>query len=294
MEKWPNFFIVGAPKAGTTSLYEYLRKIPAVYMSVIKEPHFFSSKKIPNNFSRKIIRDKTKYLELFKDATNEVAIGEASPDYLSDPEVPILIHNTILNAKIIILLRDPVERLYSSYLMLKKVGWLKKSFWDEIKICYNNKNDKTKRHLELHYGIYSESLKRYLDIFGQEKVKIIIFEEFIINPKETVQDILSFLDVDYKIKEFNAEQFNPFAFSRGSGAKSILRSQKISAIADFFMSPSTKRNLKNKILLKEGSKPSLELEAKEFLINYYQEDVKKISTILGRKLPWKNFEKLHI
>jgi len=59
MEKWPNFFIVGAPKAGTTSLYEYLRKIPGVYMSAIKEPHFFSSKKILLHEEVKISRADT-------------------------------------------------------------------------------------------------------------------------------------------------------------------------------------------------------------------------------------------
>jgi len=71
MERWPNFFIVGAPKAGTTSLYEYLITIPGIYMSPIKEPHYFSTEPIPAESPRNPIRDKKKYISLFENATNE-------------------------------------------------------------------------------------------------------------------------------------------------------------------------------------------------------------------------------
>ena len=110
METWPNFFIVGAPKSGTTSLYEYLKQIPQVYMSPVKEPHYFSKSIVPDNHFLKPIRDKKKYLNLFEGAKNEIAIGEASPTYLADPEAPKLIHELVPNAHIIIILRDPIER----------------------------------------------------------------------------------------------------------------------------------------------------------------------------------------
>ena len=88
MDIWPNFFIVGAQKAGSTSLYEYLKNMPEIYMSPIKEPSFFSVKIIPENHPQEAIRDKKEYLKLFEKVKDEKIIGEASPTYLADPEAP--------------------------------------------------------------------------------------------------------------------------------------------------------------------------------------------------------------
>jgi len=115
MEKWPNFFIVGAAKAGTSSLFRYLKEIPGIYMPEFKEPHFFAPNP-PKYDNYKPMQDKTKYLDLFKESTSEKMIGEASASYLRNPESPKLIHSTIPDAKIIISLRDPVERAFSHYL----------------------------------------------------------------------------------------------------------------------------------------------------------------------------------
>ena len=92
MERWPNLFIVGAPKAGTTSLYHYLNQAPEIYMSPIKEPNYFSAKTMGDKHPVKPIRNKKKYQHLFENDKNSKYIGEASPTYLDDPEAPFLIH----------------------------------------------------------------------------------------------------------------------------------------------------------------------------------------------------------
>ena len=109
--KSPNFFIVGAPRAGTTSLYNYLNEISEVFMSPVKEPGFF----IPNDFRN--FSEKT-YLELFENVKDEIAIGEATAGYLGNEKTPFLIKEKVPNAKIIITLRDPVNRIFSHYLKL--------------------------------------------------------------------------------------------------------------------------------------------------------------------------------
>ena len=120
MEKWPNLFIVGAPKAGTTSLHEYFeKKIPGIFMSDVKEPYYFCKTLIPIDHYITPIRDKKKYLELFEKSKTEKIIGESSVWYLSDPDASSLIYQKVPNAKIIIMLRDPVERAFSHYLMLE-------------------------------------------------------------------------------------------------------------------------------------------------------------------------------
>src|SRR5919108_6309578 len=118
-EIWPNFFIVGTQKAATTSLYFYLKEIPGVYMSQVKEPFYFAPHAVQSNTSD-LIRDKREYLRLFENASGYVAVGEASPIYLWDPDAPKLIHQTVPHARIIMILRDPIERAYSNYLMKMK------------------------------------------------------------------------------------------------------------------------------------------------------------------------------
>ena len=114
-DNWPTFFIVGAPRSGTTSLYNYLKTIPEIFMSPVKEPGYF----IPNDFRG---FSEKKYLELFKNVKDEIVIGEASAGYLASQEAAFRIKKEIPNAKIIITLRDPVERTFSDYLNNLRTG----------------------------------------------------------------------------------------------------------------------------------------------------------------------------
>ena len=158
---WPNFFIVGAPRAGTTSLYQYLKETSGVYMSPRKEPNYFTSIN-PSSLSSPPIKDEKKYLKLFSKVKYEKAIGEASPNYLRDPKSPELIHNAVPNSKIIIILRDPVERAYSSYLLRLSSGKTY-SFSQAIKQAIEPDDDYKTRIIN--GGIYFESIQRFQKIF---------------------------------------------------------------------------------------------------------------------------------
>lgn len=118
LETWPNFFIVGAPRCGTTSLWYYLNQSPEIFMSSKKEPWYFNSPEYVNVYPEKPIHNDKKYLSLFKGVLEEKAVGEASTTYLADPTTPERIHSVLPESRIIISIRDPVERAFSSYLMI--------------------------------------------------------------------------------------------------------------------------------------------------------------------------------
>jgi len=288
MEKLPNFFIVGAPKAGTTTLYEYLNKIPGIYMSPVKEPKYFSSRISKKIFLLKPITNKNEYLKLFENVKNEKIIGEASPGYLADPDAPKLIYKVSPNAKILISLRDPIERLFSNYLMQLRNGRLKLSFHDEIQRSFKKKND-TEPFLMLEFSLYSENVKRYLDIFGSKQVKIIIFEQWIKDSRHTLEEILNFLDLNYQIHEFEKEDQNPYVVPRGRLGKHILASPLIRKISQKTILPSKRMSLR-KLIVKKQPKPTIDVNDKNTLMKFYNDDVKKLEKILGKKLPWKNFD----
>jgi len=131
--KLPNFLIVGAPKSGTTSLYYYLKEHPEIYMSKLKEPHFFSKecKNLPFRGPKDESLGSTKYMNLtwedyqnlFKGAITYKAVGEASADYLYYFKCSIKnIKKYLGNPKIIIILRNPIERAFSAYLHMLRDG----------------------------------------------------------------------------------------------------------------------------------------------------------------------------
>jgi len=243
MSNWPNFFIVGASRAGTSSLYEYLKKIPGIYMSPEKEPHYFS-KVTPGRFK---ISDEKTYLELFHGVKNEIAIGEASTTYLRDRETPKQIYKKIPYAKIIIILRDPIEQFVSSYFFNL---YQRKSQLSLHGTVLKGKIDENGNLNKLNNG-YSAQVKRYLDVFGASQIKIIIFEEFSKEPKKIIQEVVKFLGINEEIKNFDSKVYNP----------------RIVEVMD-------KLNEKDE----------------EILIKFFQDDVIKLQSILGRKLPWTNFK----
>jgi hypothetical protein len=287
-EIWPNLFIVGASKSGTSSLYAYLNQIPEIFMSKIKEPNYFSIKVIPNNHPLKPIRDKKKYLNLFNKVTNEKIIGESSPTYLIDSEAPKLIHEVSPHAKIIIIIRDPVERTFSQYLMGIRLGKIKLPFHElinkELKEKQNNNSQ-----LRLETGLYSKYIKLYKNIFGENQVKIIIFEEFIKDVEGTVQKVLDFLGIQVKFENMNPQVYNAFGVVRGPLSQHILTNRKLRKLAELTIPLSARRVLRENIILKKQTKPKMKDKERGLLIDYYREDVKEVQSILKRPIPWPNF-----
>jgi len=292
-EIWPNFFIIGARKCATTSLYFYLKSIPGVYMPPQKEFFYFS----PNAVQKKtfdVIRDKKEYLGFFKNSKGHIAIGEATPIYLWDPEAARLIHRIVPHARIVMILRDPIERAYSQYLMVMKYSGRKSSFYDELMKDYKN-HEKVfgipQLYVEL--GMYYEQVKRYFDIFGREQVKVIIFEEFVQHPEQTVNEVLAFLGVNYTVRAIS-EEYNPYSVPRSSLALSIFvflyripdRNVKLFKIVTTLLPRSLIELLPEKMLFKRKQKPKIEPKSVKFLQEIYRDDVIRLESLLGRSLPW--------
>src|SRR6476659_140055 len=273
-ETLPNFFIIGAQRSGTTSLYDYLRQMEGIYMSPLKEPCFFSPS-IPSTSYRRFVRDKSEYLDLFRGLRTEKAIGDASPFYLWDPMSPILIYNSVPDARIIAIVRDPVERAFSSYLMNLNAGFETLTFFDAILRNYNDLKQRRLRYpFYIELGFYGEQIERYLNRFGSGRVKIILFDEFIKNTNEVVREVARFLDVepkgDYNVESLKINKFN----SASTIPRNRLTSHVIKLVlrtyhtwrprAYLSLSPSIKRIIAE-FLYKKASKPQMPEKARVFL-----------------------------
>jgi hypothetical protein len=198
----PNFFIVGAARCGTTSLWEYLRQHPDIYMPPVieqKEPAFFCDLYGVEHWDF--------YLTLFEAGNGRKRIGEASTPYLSSPESPGQIRSVLPHAKIIITLRNPVVRAYSLYKWMHANGYEKLATFAEAleaETAWRKDNGEFKKNngqyyynfLYYHSGLYYPQVKRYIATFPADQIHLIIFEEFVKEPLQHVQQIFRFLDVD--------------------------------------------------------------------------------------------------
>jgi len=138
-------------------------------MSPIKEPNFFSPDALKNPHYHERVKDLDGYLRLFDGVTSEIAIGEAAATYLWDRQSPRLIREKIPDAKLIIVLRDPVERAYSHYLAEVRLGWQGMPFLEALQAdAHQAQKGWGISRLYLELGEYSEQVARYFKIFGRD------------------------------------------------------------------------------------------------------------------------------
>jgi hypothetical protein len=278
-QRFPNFFIVGAPKAGTTTLYRYLERHPQVFMSSIKEPSYFAHTDIlAQQLYYKIepVSDWEEYLELFSTANGATAIGEASVSYLFYPDAAKKLHNAFPAARIVILLRDPVERAWSHYLMDYKLNLVTKSF-DEI-ISGNRNSLYYQQYVKL--GLYAKQVEMYLNLFGKEQVFIGLHDELKRDYDGLVKKVCSFLNVE-PLTFNNGHNYNAAEVPRNSFIRTVYASPSRRALAKKIAGPFTP-TIKSLLFKKPVMKP--EDHTVQLLQRIYQPDLKHLEILTGMDL----------
>lgn len=314
----PNFLVIGAAKSGTTSLYQYLNKHPEIYMSPHKEPKFFAlegvdldSFRSPGDASwlkNTTITQLNEYEALFDEVEQEKAIGEASTIYLYSETCPKTIKKYIPNAKLIIILRQPVEQafsmflhhlrsgFYQEYLAENEPSYLEKHFAKEF--LASEQLDETWLY-HWHYkemSAYYEQVKRYFDLFESTNVKVFLFDEFKQNTKQCLQEIFDFLGVDSHVTPSNLNQ-------KYNAHKTLNQKPQNAALHRFLMNPSPLKKIIKPLLSQElrgkinywfrkrnmvkTDTPfdvKLSKETRQKLTDFQREDILKLQDLIGRDL----------
>ena len=271
MNSTPNFFIVGAPKAGTTALHSYLNDHPQVCMSMDKEPNFFSHREIAAQnlyYDKKNVESIEEYVQLFKCKTSEKAIGEASVSYLYYPEVAQRIYTFNPHAKIIISLREPVSRAFSHYQMDYSQDLVPYTFEEIVKKGPNDKNSGIYFQQYIQLGEYYIQVKRYLETFGKNQVLIFRHEDLVLQTEQTVEKIYDFLGID-NLQEFvKIKNQNVTLTGKNIFIKKLYSQKKLRSIINNFISDAIKQKLFNVFFSKDGL-PILTAETKQLLKIYF-------------------------
>jgi hypothetical protein len=235
------------------------------------------------------IRDEGRYLQLFAAAGDARYRGESSPSYLEDPEAPYLIDRTAPDAKVIVSLRDPVERLHSHYLMLLNNRPALGSFLEEAKRGLAQQRHRSLSLLWPDTGRYHDSVERYMHVFGANRFKVLIFEELSADSPGTLRQVLDFLGIEHPIGDVASAKQRGHGQARGPLVRYLFGNKAIARAAETWIPARLRKLVRENLLVRQVPKPEIEPEAREFLRQYYAEDVRRLSELLGRPLPWRNF-----
>lgn len=200
--KYSNLFIVGAPKSGTTFLFEKLKEHPDIFMPRIKELNHFSFKYLNERSYYKDykIESRQKYLKQYENASNQKYLMDGSVSYFAFEDIPKQIAEFNSKAKLIIILRDPYQRAYSHYLMDLRMKYADKSFE-----YYLTRND---FHKEQYIGnsLYFRNISNYLKYFNEKQILILQLEKL----EEQLPTLFQFLDIEDIASNINTkEKVNP-------------------------------------------------------------------------------------
>jgi hypothetical protein len=289
-----DFIGIGAAKSGTTWVYEMLKQHPQVFLPYHKEIHYFNrtfteKPELDNyNFDKPL----SWYLDFFKDARPDQVIGEITPTYIWDEAAAQRIHEFNPDVKILAVLREPVDRLYSYYLFLIQRGVLGNISIDEALV---------QRPDLLMRNQYYTLLKRYYDLFPRQNIKVMLYDDLRADNKEFLLEIERFLGVaDFIPENYNQRTmitgdprfklFNRLIFK----ARTFLRKYDLKFVLDFL------RFTRLSYLLEDirtyqtkpwKEKPHLDKRKQAELKAYFREEVDNLEKLIGRDLSvWKHLD----
>jgi hypothetical protein len=297
--KLPNFFLVGAAKAGTTSFHHYLKQHPAIYLPENKENFFFSGIKkntftgAGSDYGQVVVENLEDYLKLFQNINNEKAVGEVCVAYLYFYENTIANIKKYLNEspKIIIILRDPAERAFSNYRhhvrdKIEDLSFEKAIRPEILRIRKENKSWWGFQYIDA--GFYCNQVSAYFNAFDRKNVKICLYEDLEEDSIITMKDIYKFLEVDEDFipntaAKYNVgptlrnESFDQFLTKYDHPAKRALRPIVLNIIGKRYT-----ETLVNYFIYKNTF--NIKPKTRKRLIEIYRSDILKLEALIDRDL----------
>lgn len=271
MPQLPTFLIAGAMRCGTTSLNAYLREHPEISVGQPKEVHFFDQ-----NYERGI----DWYLQHFPDADGSRAVGEATPAYLYFPEVAERIATTLPEVKILLLLRDPVDRAHSHFWHNRSVGREELDFAEAIASepeRLERNREYRARYSYLDRGRYGRQLENMLRYIPGERILVQTFDEITSDPTAVYRRTCRFLGV--------SDDFTPQILGQVTNAFVEYRSPRLRDMTKGFPRP-----LRNAIALlnrkQSGPYEPMNQETADFIRSQTEEDNRAIASLTGVTPPW--------
>ena len=291
----PNFLLIGAAKAGTTSVTNYLDQHPEIFVCAEKDTCFFIFEGARPNFkgpgdeslNRKAIIDYTTYVEKFEKVEKEKAIGESSVWYLNSEKAAYNIKKYLKTVKIIVILRNPIERAYSSYLMTIGENREYYTFEEALKEEKNRiANDWEFIWHHVNSGLYYKMIKRYYELFDKYKISVFLYDDLKKDAVGFMRNVFKFLEVDESYRPDTSLRYNTeggfpknrFIYDLVNKRNPIIQNMKM------LVPKKIRRKIRNKVNEVNNDKPEIKKETRKYLKETFKEDILKVQELIGRDL----------
>jgi hypothetical protein len=292
----PNFLMIGAAKSGTTSLWNYLRQHPQIFLASVKEPRFFAYEGETVNYSgpgddkwgREIINSWDAYQALFQSAKGQLALGEASNVYLyfAQRAAP-RIASRLPGVKLIAILRNPVDRAYSNFLMMRGEGReplsdFRRALREEEKRLRNGWSPGWAYYRR---GLYADSLRTYLAYFPRERMRFLLYDDLVQAPGRLLQEIFEFLGVDPFLPDLS-QRHNVSVHPRSHLLAFLIHNRTPLSRSLRKILPETIRLSINQALRAANATrpPVLQSEIRREISASFREDIRQVSQLIDRDL----------
>jgi hypothetical protein len=295
----PNFFLAGVPRAGTTSFYSYVGQHPDIYISPIKEPAFFGAVDLlsglyGDEMLRRAARDSDalrpylegtsppgpeplvleweRYLDLFRNVRNEAAVGEGTVAYFWLPSAARAIQARVPDARLIFILRDPAERLFSHHLA---------ALWHDPLRTFRE------RFLAAGPGVVEEGrfatqLLRFFDLFPRDHIRIYLYEDYQSDPPGVLRNAFEFLGVERDFQVDLSRRRNETVTPR-LPLVHALRRRLFGGEAPRWI-PQWSRRVSRRIYSRQGSHVAMAPADRQLVIDYYRDEILRTADLIGRDL----------
>jgi len=294
----PNFLVLGAAKSGTTSLYRYLEQHPQICLPDRKETNFFACEGIPlnsfrgdgrmPNFLLSSITQLEDYKALFQQGKEKIASGEVSTSYLYDEGAPERIQRLIPGAKLIAILRNPIDRAYSHFLQLRREQ--REPFASFPEALRAEQSRIQQKYLWDYFykgqGFYFQQLQRYYALFPAEQVRVYLYEDLENDAHRLVADLFSFIGVDKDFPVDTSIKYNTGGIPVHPWFGRIISTNNgIRTLIKQLFKPQTRQQLKKLYMrLFIRSAPLMPGSAYELLRDAYHDDIAHLQDLLQRDL----------
>ncbi len=284
-EGWPNLFIAGVPKAGTRSLAYALGGHPDVFVPYVDCPRFFLNLDIDTSRARffRITQTEEEYLALFAPGHGSRYRCDASVEYVFHEDCMLRIRDVSPDARLIVILRDPVDRAYSHYLNDVREGLETRTFLDAVRDQIEAPEAQPWPSRYVAYGHYLEGLTHAREIFGS-RLLIVSFEEIATAGDIVLTRVADFLDLDREGLPTALGHHNRAAMPRSEVARRLMGSGSLRRASRVLLPPAVRRAARRGLV--GGEPPTMDESARALLVDEYREERSALAELLGREPDW--------
>ena len=295
--RWPTFLVIGAYKAGTTTLHHVLRAHPQVFVPTRQEPSYFAFADRPdprNPAWSKSVRDEASYRALFAEAGDAGAVGEVSPEYLFNPAASDAIARRLPEVTLIAVLRNPVDRAFSDWTMYRRDGVERLEFAEALaeQEARRARGEPTGNYLAA--GAYADQLERYLSRFRPDQLHITLYDDVTADATAAYAAIFRALGVDpaaappvasvHNVGTVATSPVDQLAFRTRARLRPVARRLPLRGL----------RRRASAALDERLRRPTLDAAARARLVEYFSGDIERLQSLIGRDLSrWLRTEPEH-